>query len=171
VDVDRPERRVERPVHEGEREDDVPGHEVPGAAEQPPREPRRLVDVQQPDDEHDRRHDERQHGEKLHDAPDARIAKVHPVDGGDEDQEADRNSEERELERLPERVAELRIFEDELVGGEAVALDLLQAELRRGRKGHQEVESRQADPEPAGASEPPRHAPFLHRDARRSSRK
>ena len=81
-----------------------------------------LKSFEQPDDEDDRRHDERDEREEPDHRPQARQLQVHPVDRRHEEQQPDDDRLEREPERDLDRRPELRVVEDHAVGGEAAAL-------------------------------------------------
>ena len=127
VHVDRAEARVEREVDVREREDHVGADEETGPACRGTRTARAVVleELEQADDEDDRRHDERHERQEADHGPQPRQLQVHPVERRHEEEQADHDRLEREAERELERRPELRVVEDEAVRGEAAALPRL----------------------------------------------
>ena len=175
VHVDRAEARVEREVDVREGEDHVGADEEQvGLAQEPERGVERVLEeLQQPDDEDDRRHDERHEREEADHGAQARQLQVHPVDGRHEEDEPDRDRLQREPERDLDRRPELRVVQDHAVGGEAAALPglrVLQAEEQGRDQRDEEVDRAEHEPDEGGGGDVrPSQLHFAHRDARRWS--
>jgi hypothetical protein len=78
-----------------------------------------------------------------------RKPQVHPVHRGDEEEERNHDRDRRELQREEERIPELGVVEDLSVGGEAVGVAVLEAELCGRGQRQEEIEEPDGDPEPA----------------------